>query len=192
MDYASPIIAALAGLVGVGLGGWITAANQRKQRVQEHMREQLQSLYSPLLGARARILAKSEVRLKVSGAVGEAWRVLVAQHRGDIERLEKMEQERFPDFEKVLEHNNRQLIEELLPLYRKMIDIFAENMWLAEPSTREHFGALVEFVEIWDRWLNGTLPKEAIPFLGHAEEHLKPFYKDVVDQLNRLSEKLNE
>lgn len=190
MDYITPIITAAAGLLGVALGGWITAHSQKKQRVHDRIREQLSGFYSPLLGIRARILAKSEVRLKISGATGEAWRLLVSRNRSDVESAEKIEKERFPDFEKVLEHNNRQLVEELLPLYRKMVDLFADNMWLAEPPTREHFGALVEFVEIWDRWLGGTLPKETVPLLGHSEENLQPFYKDLATQLNRLSNEL--
>lgn len=188
--WITPVITAAAGLLGVALGGWITAHSQKKQRVHDRIREQLSGFYSPLLGIRVRILAKSEVRRKVSGATGEAWRKLFSQGRNDVELLARIEKERSPDFEKVLEENNRQLIEDLLPLYRKMVDLFADNMWLAEPSTREHFGALVEFVEIWDRWLGGTLPKETVPLLGHSEKNLQPFYKDLATQLNRLSNEL--
>jgi hypothetical protein len=48
----------------------------------------------------------------------------------------KLEKERFPGFEKIIEYNNRQLAEEVVPLYRRMVEIFTGNMWLAEPSTR--------------------------------------------------------
>jgi hypothetical protein len=190
MDHITQIIAAAAGLLGVLLGGLVTAHNQKKQRVHDHIQKQLSDFYSPLLGIRARILAKSEVRLKVSGATGEAWRTLVDRGRKNVESLRKIEEERFPDFEKVLQHDNRQLVEELIPLYRKMIDLFTNNMWLAEGSTRVHFGALVEFVEIWDRWLGGSLPKEAVPLLGHREEKLQQFYIDLVTQLDRLTGEL--
>ena len=33
-------------------------------------------------------------------------------------------------------------------------------MGLVEPGTRAHFGALVEFIDIWDRWLAKTIPAE--------------------------------
>ncbi len=62
-----------------------------------------------------------------------------------------MEKERFPDFEAVIEYDNKQPIGELLPLYRQMVSHFATNMWLAEPSTLQYFGVLIEFVEMWNR-----------------------------------------
>jgi hypothetical protein len=42
-------------LLGVALGGWITARNQRKQRLHEHIEKQLHDFYSPLLLFRSRI-----------------------------------------------------------------------------------------------------------------------------------------
>ena len=73
-----------------------------------------------------------------------------------------------------------------------MVKHFADNMSLADPSTRDHFGALVEFVEIWNRWLDKTLPKETLEFLGHSEEKLKPFYKDLADKMVSISDELKK
>jgi hypothetical protein len=55
MDHVTPIIAGLTGLLGVALGGWIPARNQRKQRLHEHIEKQLHDFYSPLLLFRSRI-----------------------------------------------------------------------------------------------------------------------------------------
>ncbi|MDY6839425.1 MAG: hypothetical protein SWH78_15780 [Thermodesulfobacteriota bacterium] len=180
MGYA--IISALSGLLGVVIGGYISAQNQRKERVHRRIREQLDNFYGHLLGLRAQILAKSEVRLKVEGATSKAWGELVSRSRlsavRDSESLRQTEQ-RFPDFEKVIEDSNRQFVEEIMPLYREMVNHFASNMGLAKASTLQYFGALVEFVEIWDRWLRNTLPPEAGRVLGHSEDQLKPFYDDL-------------
>jgi hypothetical protein len=187
---ANLIVPALAGLGGVALGGWITTRTQRIERLHNRIREQLKHFYSPLLGMRAQILAKSEVRSKVSGAADAAWQNLIGNTYEDTEVVRKVEQERFPDFEKIVEYNNRQLIEELLPLYRQMVEHFGKNMWLAEPSTLKHFGALVEFLEVWNRWLNGTLPREVVRLLGHSEDKLQPLYQDLARQSECLSQKL--
>lgn len=191
------IVPVLSGLAGVLIGGWITSKTQQKERRAKRIKEQLDQFYGPLLGMRAQILAKSEVRLKVSGATSEAWRKLIgrfddAQFDQRFEYIERTQAERFPDFQKVIDENNRQLIEDILPMYRKMVKHFADNMSLSESSTRQHFGALVEFVEIWDRWLNKTIPGEAIPLLGHSEDNLKPFYQDLGDHMNSLGQGLNK
>lgn len=187
------IIAAISGILGVLVGGWITAYNQRKERLHNRIREQLDSFYAPLLGLRAQILAKSETRLKVTGATGQAWTKLMSRIDGfKVEDKIKIENERFPDFEKVIEKNDRQFIEEIMPLYREMIKYFSAKMGLAQPSTRMHFGVLVEFVEIWDRWLDKTLPQESLEFIGHSEDNLMPFYQDLSMQLDSLSQNLKK
>ena len=67
-----------------------------------------------------------------------------------------------------------------------MRTVFRDNFWLAEAETQKYFPALIEFVEIWDRWLKGTLPSEMVPVIGHSEEPLQPFY----DHLRRKHEEL--
>lgn len=191
------IVPVLSGLAGVLIGGWITSKTQQKERRAKRIKEKLDQFYGPLLGMRAQILGKSEVRLKVSGATSEAWQELIGrsddtQSDQKFEYIERTQKERFPDFEKVIEEGNRQFVEEIHPMYRKMVKHFADNMSLSESSTLQHFGALVEFVEIWDRWLNETIPKEVIPLLGHSEDNLKPFYQDLSDHMKSLSEELNK
>jgi len=68
MDLWTQIIPVLSGVTGVLIGGWITSKNQQKERRHKRMLKQLDQFYGPLLGIRLQILAKSEVRLKVSGA----------------------------------------------------------------------------------------------------------------------------
>jgi len=65
----------------------------------------------------------------------------------------------------------------LMPLYRDMVNVFREKMWLAEPETRTHFSTLVEFVDVWDKILAERIPVSVVPALGHSEENLRPFYR---------------
>ena len=64
-----------------------------------------------------------------------------------------------------------------------MIKIFRENMWLVELETVEYFQKLLEFIDIWDRYLDKSMPEEVLEKLNHSEENLKPFYY----QLARVS-----
>ncbi len=70
------LIPAISGLVGVGLGGWISFRVHRQERRDARIQEKLEKFYSPLLGIWMQIRAKSETRVKVSGVAGAAWGAL--------------------------------------------------------------------------------------------------------------------
>jgi hypothetical protein len=77
-----------------------------------------------------------------------------------------------------------------MPLYRDMVRVFRENMWLAEPETRNHFSALIEFVDVWDKVLSDRIPRSAAPAIGHTEENLKAFYSNLAATHDRLRAEL--
>jgi len=79
-----------------------------------------------------------------------------------------------------------------MPGYRKMLSIFRDKMWLAEMSTRHYYRELVEFVELWERWLNRTLPAEVVKRIGHDESRLHPLYENVSDRLETIRTRLQE
>jgi hypothetical protein len=192
-------IAAAAGLFGVAVGGYVTAHNQKRERQQRRTSDQLAEFYSPMLALRAQILTKSELRLKISGEAESVWRKMMerpyTQFKNEaslIDYVERLTKERSPDFERVIHYENRQLAEDIIPAYRKMVDLFTSKMHLAEFSTIQHFPALLEFVEIWNRWLDRSLPVEVLGQLNHSEEKLFPFYQDLADNFARLQGMLQE
>jgi hypothetical protein len=71
-----------------------------------------------------------------------------------------------------------------------MIAVFRENRWLAEPSTVAYLPALLEFVDIWDRWLAKTITREAQQSLKHSDKALHPFYEDLQRKHDELRCKL--
>jgi hypothetical protein len=145
------------------------------------MGEQLAGFYGPMLALRAQTLSQSELHQRISRKAGVAWQEMTKRayegndESGRIDRMERLTQQRWPSFERLAEYGNRQLVEEIIPSYRKMAEFFASKMHLAEPSTISYFPALLEFVEVWTRWLDGSLPVEVLGQLGHSESTLFPF-----------------
>ncbi|MFZ0478434.1 MAG: hypothetical protein WAL71_04740 [Terriglobales bacterium] len=174
----SVAVPAVAGFVGVIVGAWLSARREKSQRRYLFRERQLQDFYSPLLGLRTEILARSELRVKVRALADSEWRRLVneAHQSPDPEATLKLERHRWPLFEKVAIYDEKKLPEELIPTYRKMLSIFRDNLWLAEPETRPFLKTLLEFVDIWERWLGGNLVPEILSKLDHSESKLHPFY----------------
>lgn len=71
-----------------------------------------------------------------------------------------------------------------------MLDHYTSHMWLAEKSTLQHHYALTEFVEIWNRHLDESIPYEVINSLDHKEAMLNPFYEDLQNNFDLLSAQL--
>ena len=179
------LIAAVAVLLGVAIGGFITSFNQAKERRQRRIREQADEFYGPMVGIRKTILAKSEVRVRIQGLARAALDELTKGMSS--ETREEFNRKRGPEFAKITDYDNRQLMEELIPSYRKMLKHFGAHMSLAEPSTRAHLPELVEFIELWNRHLDDSLPSEVSMKLQHDEAKLYPFYADLESHLDRLS-----
>jgi hypothetical protein len=147
-------VPALAGLFGVWIGALLASRREQKEQRLSFLAKQLQEFYSALLGIRTEIRMRSEIRVKVHDAAGAVWPELCedASARGGPEALQRLTETRWPEFEKLIEYDNQQLFQELLPLYRRMIEVFRTSYWLAEPDTRAFFPGLVEFVELWNRF----------------------------------------
>ncbi len=188
----SIVIPALAGVGGVFLGAYLSEKRDIKQRKYLFIERQLREFYSPLLGLRTEIQMRGEVRGKISAEAERAWRQLCdeASATGNVEASIKLTNERSKEFEDIIKYDNRVLKEDLIPAYRQMVMIFRENMWLVEPSTKLYFKELMEFVDIWDRYLNRSLPVEVLRALEHDEKKLNPFYKNLDETINRLRSKL--
>jgi hypothetical protein len=184
-------ISAASGLIGVAIGALFTALNQKKQRKNDRIKDQLQNFYSPMLGMRSQIKAKSELRAELTSIahseIPRPFRAIV-----DLEKARKEDAEEAAEFQKLLDYNNKQLKEELIPLYRKMLDHFTEHLHLCEKSTIVYYAHLVEFIEIWNRFLEGSIPRIVLQKREHSEAELQLFYKDLQDNFDRLSAELRK
>jgi len=149
------------------------------------IQKQMSEFYSPIAGYRKRIRAKSEVRGKVSTAANEAWQELCAPYSEAMEPMLNHE-ELYAPYGKIIEYR-----EELMPLYRKILDLFTDKYWLADEDTRAYYQDFLEFVEIWERYLAEALPGDVIRKLGHSEDNVLPFYDHVERKLSALQEEIN-
>jgi hypothetical protein len=188
----SIVVPAIAGFVGVLIGAWLAARREVSERRYAFVEKQLRDFYSPLLGIRNEILMKSQLRVKVHAAADAVWQGLAAGARslGDPDALLRLERERWPEFERCIAYSEEQLANAIVPSYRAMVNLFRDNLWLAEPETRLHFEALAEFVEIWERSLGKSIPKDVVGKLGHTEQPLKPFYDHLQEMLDVLRGRL--
>ena len=179
-----PLISAGSGLAGAWIGGHMTLRRDREGRHMEFVKAQLDEFYSPMLGIRAEIKAKSEARVRVRDAFGQL------QVKADPSAQRFIEEKYGSTFEEMLKYDNEQLEKELLPLYRNMLEIFRQKAALAEESTMTHYLAFVEFVEVWNRRIQGSLPARVAEALGHGEAKLHPLYEDLETQLRALRAQL--
>ena len=186
----SIVVPAISGLCGVGVGAFLTSRREKIGRRHEFLSKQLTDFYSPLLALRKEIETIGKVRVKISGVAGKVWHEMCDRYAGNPTELQKLTQEKGDKFTKIIDYDNEYLETETIPAYHKMIEIFRNNIHLSEPSTAKHFPALHEFVNIWDRFLAGSLPGEVIGELKHSEQSLYPLYDNLQLQHEKLRDKL--
>ena len=61
----------------MSVGGYAQSRNNRRELRHRLIKQKLEEFYGPLLTIRSRVLAKSELRLKISQIAPEEWRKLV-------------------------------------------------------------------------------------------------------------------
>ena len=191
--WIAPITGLLGVMVGTAVTAWATSYRERRHRQHEFRERQLKELYSPLLGLRLEIHVNSELRAKISNVADAQWRLLseTARKTADpVESLRRLKADRWPAFEAAIEYSNQQLREELIPSYRRMVQIFRDNIWLAEPDTQKHFGILLEFVAIWEQWLARAIPHEVITELDTSEAKLLPFYEHMQAKHDEIRQRI--
>lgn len=186
-------IPAVSGLAGVAIGAWLTSRREIMQRKLAFLEEQLSTFYSPMLGLRNEIGSHGAFRLRVQNEADAAWRQLCAEIENlDIDARQRILKERAPEFTRIIEYDNTNLHENLLPAYRKMVELFRDCYWLAESETRVYYPELLEFVEVWNRWNEKALPPEVLKRLEHGEDNLASFYAHIEEMQDAIRKKLKD
>ena len=141
LEWTLPLgIPVVTGLGGVLIGAWLTQQRERSGRRHQFLVRQLHELYAPLVGLRAEIRVRSELRVRIHNEADAAWRELVADGRHiSTEAVGRVSTERGPEFKRIVEYDNKVLAAELIPTYRRMLMILRDHLWLAEGKTREYF-----------------------------------------------------
>ena len=135
------------------------------------------------------IRARSELRLRIQTAVDQAHvEDMLNAGPGNAEGASDLH---LPGILRTVRDENQTFREVLMPRYREMVDVFRNKMWLAEPETRTHFAALIEFVDVWDKILDDRLPRSVAPAIGHTEQNLQPFYLHLEATHDRLGAEID-
>jgi len=182
-----PAISALAGLLGVAIGAWLTSRREQTQRKLKFIENQLSLFYSPLWGIKNTIHRNAELRATLQNIGQEQWELLCAESEMLCPEVrQKNTAEKWPRFKKLLEYDDQKFVEELFPLYQEMLECFRKNYWLADEETRSYYPTLLQYVEIWNRNLKDALPYEVWKSLDHKESHLLAFYEHLETKHTQL------
>jgi hypothetical protein len=192
----------LWGIVGgLGVGGllgtigtqWATGRREKAARHVAFKKQQLEEFYGPLLATHKEIRARSELRVKLQAALDgqHTEAMLQAGVSGGADRHDRINDAtdaHIPTILTNIQDEGQTFRDVLMPRYRSMINVFRDKMFLAEPETRQYFGQLIEFVDVWDKILADKLPPSVAPAINHTEANLSPFYthlEEVHDRLRR-------
>jgi len=192
-DWLNPVVAALSGITGVAVGGLIFYFREKATRKYSFFEQKAKEFYAPIVGMRQEILAKSKLRVKLRGLGAEGWAELTERTK-DLppHEQQKIDLERWPEYERLLETGDEEFLKEMLPLYNKMLDLFREKQLYINKSTNDHYYSLLEFVFIWNYYNKKVLPREVIKKLDHSEKPLEPFYDNINKTLESIQSKLTK
>lgn len=190
-QLVTAIISAGSGMFGVIIGSSVTVVNGYLQRRRAGIRQKLEEFYGPMLAIRARIKAKSELRLRLSSIAGEEWAKLFSTGKADNpETSKKIDHDRWPEYQRLIEQANEETGSEIIPAYKEMVDVFVAKLYLANEVTRSFFSVLVEHVAVLDMYFKSPLPREVARRLDHSEKKLDPFYEELEKQFVTLQKQL--
>jgi hypothetical protein len=171
MDWWSPAISAVAGLTGVLIGSWLATRREEEERRLRFIQRQLEEFYAPFCALRQEIRAKSEVRVKVSKTAAAEWAALFEGIESP-ELKQEIEARHKDQFDSIVTYSNKQVVDDLLPSYRRMLDLFREKLWLVERATRIHY--------------------PVAEGMGHGEENLDSLYADAERHRDQLQRKIRD
>ncbi len=190
LPHIAPI---LSGLIGVFVGTWLSGRQSQTQSKLDFCEKQLREFYSPLVGIRKEIEILTKFRGIVAKASDEWWNeAFKISAQVGTTLGQKYSDETQKGLDGQIEYDNKQLEYKILPGYRELVEIFKNNYYLAEEETKKFFPILVKFVELWERFLSKTHPRQVINKIDLSEKELMPFYQHLENKLESLREKLKE
>ncbi|MGB8657556.1 MAG: hypothetical protein WCE90_07190 [Candidatus Zixiibacteriota bacterium] len=187
----SAAIAGVSGLIGALCGSLLAGRREKTQRRHAFVQNQLETFYSPLLALRSSVKALRTVGVKVSKFTNLVWQQHCEDLKHDPETLARWIEQHKQGYTRFINYDNEQFRKEALPAYKNMVAIFRDKLYLAEPATVVYLPKLIEFVELWERWLADTIPAEVIQKVGISEEELLPFYENLEKHHGLLRTKLS-
>jgi len=184
ISFLTTILATFLGATAAFMFGLRKASADRRA---EFRRQQLTEFYSPIAGHAKRARALLAMSMKVWNAKDKGWRDVLAPYLGNYTKKLDEDHRRFA---KIAEYENAQLDEELLPIYRLILDVFTSKYSYALRSTRQYYEGYYAFVNQWDRVKREALPTEVREHLPHNAKVLHEFFDHIENMLQTLQDEL--
>ena len=180
LSFLTTILATFLGATAAFVFALRKASADRRA---EFRRQQLTEFYSPIAGYAKRVRALLAMSKRVWEAKEKGWRdVLEPYHGRYTDKLDEHSER----FAKIVEYENAQVDDELLPAYRAILEVFTSKYSFALPSTREYYEGYYAFVNHWERVKREALPTEVRQHLPHEAELLHAFFEHVENTLQKL------
>jgi len=189
-----PFITTAAGLTGVIVGSWLTDRREREKQRRDYITRQLSELYGPLLSLYKQVNARHRLRSQIHDAIHADWddkkRTFMKEQGIDDNQMREMLKK---ELEKFQDHD----VWNATPSYQKMVALLQDNLWLAEKSTRDHFGTVVAHVDSLNLAEEDAISFFLLDKLGfdifeepETEFNLRAFYTDIEEIHERLRTQL--
>ena len=184
------ITALLSAVVGGIITNWLIGRREEKKRRLDFKERQLREFYGRLWGTRLEIRSLSVFRGVIAGTTLNRAQELTKDFT--LETWEESKGSRDivdEEHQRDIEFSNKQLHDELLPAYRKMQDVFRENIHLGDPESWAYFPLLVAFNNGWKRNNEGGWSNLPLSGSGVAvkEDELFPFYEHLDAKVRELT-----
>jgi len=185
------LIAAAASLFGTLVGGWITNRNQKKERRNRRIREQL-SFYSTLVALKMEIDVKTATQKKANELNKKARDADLQVFAGDPSSAAQVLLQRLPSEERSYRYDQEQYKTEIVPRYKRMLQYWSEHMDLPESSTVEYYKDLAYYIESHDRAENSGYAAGVVTLMIDQLPNLDPLFKELREQMEKLRKDLKE
>ncbi|MGR0482960.1 MAG: hypothetical protein ACTFAL_16590 [Candidatus Electronema sp. V4] len=182
------LIPSLSTLIGALVAYLLGVRSSSIGRRAAYIERQLSEFYSPLAAYQMRIKSKLELRSRVSELADQCWQEIEQTKRPFHDHKERF----FSSHQKQIEYDWQQFREELIPLYRKMLEVFTDKYWLADPDTRQYYQTYLDHVELWERHLSGSLPFEVSKMIRREQDKLESFYEHLEERMEKLRQELKD
>lgn len=187
----TPLFAIISALMGTFFGYKFGVKQLVLRKRLEFIEKQIKEFYSPMVSLVTDINSKIKLTNKISKISDEEWsKIFKGLGPREYEILRK--DNNIVKFSKIFDYHKEEFLREIFPSYKKMLEIFREKFWLALPETRKWYNDFSDFIGIWDRHLEKSLPLELGLRIGHAGKELVPFFENLSKTLDFLLGKLEK
>jgi hypothetical protein len=188
IDLIKFILSLLGPIIGIVIGFILSRIHQSGEKKHEFHYRQINDLYSPLICCIIKIENIMSVQKELADYANEGWKNIHDKAPKPFFDHEKY----FQPFKKLIEYDNRQQINEVIPLYREILDIFTNNYFLASNKSQVYYRDYLKFIEIWNRNLTEPFPDEVYEVIVENWPRIDLFFAHIKKEIAILTKAVSK